>query len=151
MDTLAAPKPVSKMVKTLQTQSSTCLPPFVEEAATEAIKRGKSLMGDKIKVLEERKNIAAELINSWEDVSMIPPEGAFYVFIDIRKALEASNDYQATESLKFSSFLLENYHVAMVPGEAFGVPGFLRPSYAVANEKLIEGLNRLRQALDKIK
>jgi aspartate aminotransferase len=46
--------------------------------------------------------------------------------------------------------LLEAHHVAMVPGEAFGAPGFLRLSYAVADEQLIEGLKRLGEALKAV-
>ncbi len=148
---LAAPNPIAKMVRVLQTQSSTCLPPFVEAAATEALRRGPSLMADKIALLENRKNLAVELINSIEDVSMIPPEGAFYIFVDIRSALSKAQGYQNNNSVKFSGFLLEKYHVAMVPGEAFGVPGFLRLSYATSNDELKEGLRRLAQALQDIK
>ena len=148
---LAAPKEVARLVKILQTQSSTCLPPFIETAAVEAIKRGSALMADKMELLKERKNLAVELINSMEDVSMIPPEGAFYIFIDVQDALAKAAGYENADSFKFSSYLLEKHHVAMVPGEAFGVPGFLRLSYAASNEDLKEGLRRLSVALQEIK
>lgn len=148
---LAAPDPIAKMVRVLQSQSSTCLPPFIESAAVAALQRGRSLMADKMALLRERKNIAAELINSMDDVSMIPPEGAFYIFVDIRAALAKAKGYENSNSIKFSEFLLEKYYVAMVPGEAFGVPGFLRLSYATGHDQLKEGLKLLGQALKEIK
>ena len=148
---MAGPIAVAKLVKTLQTQSSTCVAPFVEAASIEALKRGPSLMADKMELLKERKNISEQLIKSMDDVSMIPPEGAFYIFIDIRQALSKAPGYEGDQSFKFSEYLLEKHHVAMVPGEAFGVPGFLRLSYAASQEQLEEGLGRLKTALDEVK
>ncbi|SMF78790.1 pyridoxal phosphate-dependent aminotransferase [Pseudobacteriovorax antillogorgiicola] len=148
---MAGPEPVAKLVKTLQTQSSTCLPPFIELASVEALKRGANLMADKMDLLKGRKNLAQELINSMEDVSMVPPEGAFYIFIDVRDALDKAPGYENHNSFKFSEYLLDTHHVAMVPGEAFGVPGFLRLSYATSDEELKEGLSRLAQALKDVK
>jgi aspartate aminotransferase len=81
---------------------------------------------------------------------MIPPEGAFYIFIDIREALSRAKDFANDNSLKFSEYLLEKYQVAMVPGEAFGVPGFLRLSYAVNEEDIEQGIARIGQALSSI-
>lgn len=108
-------------------------------------------MAEKMELLKERKTIAEELINSMEDVTMIPPEGAFYIFIDIRQALAKAPGYEGDQSFKFSEYILENHHVAMVPGEAFGVPGFLRLSYAASREQLEEGLSRLAKALSEVK
>lgn len=148
---MAGPAPVAALVKTLQTQSSTCLPPFIEAASVEALHRGQALMADKIQLLRQRKALAASLIEGIEDVSMIPPEGAFYIFIDIRGALGKAKGYEGSNSFKFSEYLLDTYHVAMVPGEAFGVPGFLRLSYAASQEELEQGLAYLAQALTDIK
>ena len=127
---MAGPEKVAKLVKTLQTQSSTCLPPFIEVAASEALKRF-DFMADKMNILKERRDLATGILAKFQDVSMIPPEGAFYIFIDIRQALDKANGYENHNSIKFSEYLLERHHVAMVPGEAFGVPGYLRLSYTL--------------------
>lgn len=144
---MAGPPAVAELVRTLQTQSSTCLPTFIEEAALKALQLGPSIMQENISLLKRRRDLAVKLLEAMPGVSMIPPRGAFYVFIDIRKVLAKSPLYSNDNSLAFSARLLESHHVAMVPGEAFGAPGFLRLSYAVHEDVLKEGLARLSQAL----
>ncbi len=148
---MAGPARVAELVRTLQTQSSTCLPAFVEEGALKALSLGPDLMKDKMQVLKGRRDLAVRLLQDIPDVDMIPPKGAFYVFIDIRKNLEKASAYKNHNSLAFSAALLEKHHVAMVPGEAFGAPGFLRLSYAVHEDVLTEGLRRLRVALQELR
>ncbi len=144
---MAGPSNVAALVRTLQTQSSTCMPPFVEAAAEEALRQGRKLMADKMVILKKRRDIAVTQLKRYPEISILPPNGAFYVYIDIRKVLAKSELYANDNSLDFSQKLLETYHVAMVPGEAFGTPGFVRLSYAVSEETLIEGLKRLGEAL----
>ncbi len=144
---MAGPAKVAEIVRTLQTQSSTCLPGFVEEGALKALSLGPLYMQDKMDLLKSRRDLAVRLLRDMPDVDMIPPTGAFYVFIDIRKVLAKSPLYSNDNSLAFSARLLETSHVAMVPGEAFGTPGFLRLSYAVHEDVLQEGLRRLSLAL----
>ncbi|MDQ3234340.1 MAG: pyridoxal phosphate-dependent aminotransferase [Pseudobdellovibrionaceae bacterium] len=147
---MAGPSQVAEMVRTLQTQSSTCLPAFVEEAAVKALSMGPDATRDKMGLLKSRRDMAIRLLREMPGVDMMPPNGAFYIFIDIRKVLAKSPLYANDNSLAFSAKLLEAHHVAMVPGEAFGAPGFLRLSYAVADEQLIEGLKRLGEALKAV-
>ncbi|MCX6130560.1 MAG: pyridoxal phosphate-dependent aminotransferase, partial [Proteobacteria bacterium] len=127
---MAGPPAVADIVRTLQTQSSTCLPPFIEEAALKALSLGAGVMKEKMSSLKGRRDLAIRLLSEMPGVSWLPANGAFYVFIDIRKVLAKSPLYANDNSLAFSAKLLEAYFVAMVPGEAFGVPGFLRLSYA---------------------
>ncbi|MFW7380377.1 MAG: pyridoxal phosphate-dependent aminotransferase [Oligoflexus sp.] len=149
---MAGPKPVAKLVKTLQSQSSTCLPPFIEDASIVALDHGRGVMADKFQVLQDRRDLAVKCLRDIPDVDMIPPEGAFYVFIDIRKNLQNSTHQVAKGgSFSFGEYLLEKYHVAMVPGEAFGVPGFLRLSYAVSEDDIRKGIEKLGQALASIR
>ncbi len=147
---MAGPPAVADLVRTLQTQSSTCLPMFVEEGALKALSIGPQLMQEKMQVLKHRRDMAVQLLSSIPGVAMIPPRGAFYVFVDIRKVLAKSPLYSNDNSLAFSARLLESHHVAMVPGEAFGTPGFLRLSYAVHEDTLKDGLARLREALASV-
>jgi aspartate aminotransferase len=144
---MAGPHPVAQLVRTLQTQSSTCLPPFVEAAAMEALRHGPGLMADKMQELRHRRDIAVKLLSAFPELDMLTPNGAFYIFIDLRKVLAKSALYANDNSLDFSQKLLETYHVAMVPGEAFGTPGFIRLSYAAHEDTLREGLTRLGEAL----
>lgn len=143
----AAPPTVAALVRTLQSQSSTCIPGFVEDAAIVALDQGPKLMGDKFKLLQERRNFAVKLLREMDGIRFVPPQGAFYIYADIRTLLRQSKAYKNDDSMGFSNFLLEKHQVAMVPGEAFGTKGFLRMSYAVNNNDLQEGLGRLNRAL----
>ena len=69
------------------------------------------------------------------------PQGAYYIFIDIRHFLKAGET-----SLTFSDRLLEQHLIAIAPGEAFGAPGYLRLSYAVNETALLDGIARLHKA-----
>ena len=53
-------------------------------------------------------------------------------------------------SEEFCNWLLENYYIAFVPGEVFGAPGYMRLSYALSDDELSEGLNRLEKAIKDI-
>ena len=75
-------------------------------------------------------------------VTCTAPEGAFYVFPNISAHLERRH---ADRHGRWPSSLLEREHVAVVPGEAFGAPGYLRISYATSLERIEEGLRRIER------
>ena len=92
-----------------------------------------------------RKLIVAEL-------SKIPgmhtptPQGAFYVYPDVTGLLNREwAGVTPTTSLELADLILEKAEVAVVPGEAFGPSGFLRLSYALGDEPLLEGVQRLQK------
>ena len=68
----------------------------------------------------------------------------------VRKALKKSDKFKDNDTLAFGEFLLLEHHIACVPGEAFGTPGFLRFSYATNDETIREGFKRLNTALNSI-
>jgi aspartate aminotransferase len=72
-------------------------------------------------------------------VTCTAPQGAFYVFPNI----SAHYNTEMPNDMVVSKLLLEREHVALVPGEAFGAPGFLRLSYATSLDRIDEGLRRL--------
>lgn len=146
----AAPMAVAKLVKSLQSHSSTCLPPFIETAAEWAMKQGPQIMKEKVDSLAARRDLALRELDKVDGVSYIKPQGAFYIFVDIREALEKSTKFEKTESLKFAEYLLETQYVAVVPGEAFQAPGYLRFSYAASENWIIDGISRLSKALSTI-
>jgi aspartate aminotransferase len=147
---VAGTGPAIKMVRDLQSHTSTCLPPFIEEAATFAIKQGKNLLTKEIEILNRRRRLAMSLLDGIKDVSYVEPHGAFYLFIDVRKALAGSNRFKDQNTMRFSEELLSEHHIAVVPGDAFGAPGFLRFSYATDDKSITEGLARLKKALQQI-
>lgn len=144
----AGPTRVMKMVRDLQSHSSTCLPPFIEEAATVAINAGKDLLRKEIGTLKDRRDLAVSLIKGMKGVKYAQPHGAFYVFIDVRDALRGAKE--KLDTFQLSDRLLMKQHIALVPGEAFGAPGFLRLSYATDEASIKEGLARLGKALQEL-
>lgn len=142
----AAPIPLAKLVRSLQSHSSTCLPGFIEDAAIAALNRGSALMADDVQLLKNRRDEAIRLLRNISGLKFVPPQGAFYIYMDVRDCLKDGR-FAPDETMAFSEFLLEKHHVAMVPGDAFGTKGFLRMSYAVNNNDLRVGIERLAQAL----
>lgn len=99
------------------------------------------------KVFDRRRVLAFDLLRSTPRVRVPRPTGAFYLFIDVRDALDGTLVFggePVRTSLQLSELLIERIDVAVVPGEAFGASGFLRFSYALDDEQLVEGLQRVR-------
>lgn len=89
---------------------------------------------------ENRKNYAVKAINDIENLSAFDPDGAFYLFINIKKF---SND-----SMQFCSDLIDKKGVALVPGLAFGMEGYVRFSFATSMGAIIEGINRIKDFVE---
>jgi aspartate aminotransferase len=78
------------------------------------------------------------------------PQGAFYLYVDISKTFGRTyNNIKITCALDFASALLENYLVAVIPGEGFGTKEFIRLSYATSLENIKEGLKRIKDFLNQ--
>lgn len=90
---------------------------------------------------EKRKNYIVKAINEIDGLSCYEPDGAFYVFINIKKV---SND-----SMKFCADLLEQKGVALVPGLAFGMEGYARFSFATSLDVIEEGVKRIKEFTQK--
>jgi aspartate aminotransferase len=144
----AGPSAIMKMVRDLQSHSSTCLPPFIEEAATYAISQGPNLLANELATLKKRRDMAASLAAKIPGVDFAAPQGAFYLFLDVREALQKAKS--KLDTFAFAERLLTEHHMAVVPGEAFGAPGFLRLSYATSESTISEGMDRLATALRNV-
>ena len=89
---------------------------------------------------EKRKNIAVASFNAIKGLSTIDPDGAFYLFVNIK---EVTND-----SMKFCADLLEQKGVALVPGLAFGTEGYVRFSFATDLATIQEGIKRIKEFVE---
>jgi aspartate aminotransferase len=144
----AGPQPVMKLVRDLQSHSSTCLPPFIEDAATYAISQGPALLRREIGILKQRRDLAVSLLRKIPNVKFAEPHGAFYILIDVRDALAKAKEKLDTFAL--GERLLLEQHIALVPGDAFGAPGYLRFSYTCDEATITAGLTRLGEGLAKL-
>lgn len=110
----------------------------------------------------ERMEAAVELLrNELPEVAFIEPKGAFYIFINIscvKEALEATADADglmpqsgtASYAMEFTMKLLNEKHVAIAPGTAFGKEGYVRIAYATDKDTLLEGLGRIRDLVKEL-
>lgn len=142
------PAAVVKAMDTIQSQETSC-PSSVSQAALIA-----ALDGPQECVAEMRKEFAArrELIVSRlraiPGVRLPNPEGAFYAFFDVTAYFgKTFGDRRVTDSLSFCTALLEQAHVNLVPGSAFGAEGFVRMSFATSRETIEAGIGRLKDWL----
>jgi len=98
-----------------------------------------------------RRKCVVEGLRAIPGVTCTEPGGAFYAFPNVSAHLGNSPSALAKNDTEFSQLLLEKAHVALVPGEAFGAPGFLRISYATSIERIEEGLRRIKYLLARAK
>ncbi len=138
----AAPLELAGMVRSLQSHSSTCIPGFIEDASVVALKAGRPLMSKDIERLKKRRDLAINYMRELGGLKFLVPQGAYYIFIDIRQHLK-----NGETTLQFSDRLLTEHYLALAPGEAFGAPGFLRISFAIDDATIIEGIQRLHKAI----
>ncbi len=144
----AGPASAMKLVRDLQSHSSTCIPPFIEDASTFALNSGNTLLKNEIEILKKRRDFAVSLLKQMPHLDYVAPHGAFYIFIDVRRALQKAK--KPTTAFELCEQLLLEHHVAVVPGDAFGAPGFLRLSYACDDATIKEGLLRIGRAAESL-
>ena len=142
---ISDPKLIKTIVK-IQGQSTSNICSLVQIAALEGLKGSLDFLEDNKKVFMKRRDLALEIISTWENVICPKPDGAFYLFPKIdfyfKKQIKNSTD--------LSAYLLEEAEVAVVPGAAFGDDRCIRLSYAVNENTLEFALNKIKKALDKL-
>ena len=134
---------VAKMNLLLQTTSS-CVSPFIQRAGIEAITGDQQHVKKMIKEYEVRRELLVAGLNSISGISCLKPGGAFYVFPNIKRTGMSDNE--------FVEFALKKANVAILPGSSFGVCGkdYVRFCYAISQDRIIEGVRRIKNALEII-
>jgi aspartate aminotransferase len=134
---MASPKlDLMKAMKKLQSQSTSNINSITQQAAIAGLDgRADADVEMMKKEFIKRRDLAVDMFNKIDGLSVLKPDGAFYLFVNISKV---SND-----SMKFCSELLEKGLVAVVPGIAFGSEGFFRFSFATDEQSIIDGINRI--------
>jgi aspartate/methionine/tyrosine aminotransferase len=97
---------------------------------------------------DRRRKRMLELLCAMPGVSCVEPHGAFYAFPSFAGALGRELGPRRPETtMELAEVILEEARVAVVPGEAFGAPGYMRLSYALGDDDLEEGLARIAKLL----
>jgi aspartate aminotransferase len=145
----AGPKEIIKAMEVWQSQSLTHITSFVQYAAIEALDGPREFVTHMRQMLNGNRKICLETLRAIPNITCAEPRGAFYCFPNVSafagKTDAGGNCLRSSQDI--CNYLLTTAHVATVPGEAFGAPGFLRISYACDVKKLQEGLRRMAEAL----
>ena len=144
----AANEEISKAMANYLSHSTSNPCTVSQYAALEAYTSKEDLVGKMQLAYTRRRKYFLERIEKIPGVSCLDPGGGFYVFMNIKPLLGRTiQGVQINSSAEFAQVLLEKGLVAVVPGEAFRAPGYIRWSYATSMENIREGLDRLEKFL----
>ncbi|ADQ14823.1 pyridoxal phosphate-dependent aminotransferase [Halanaerobium hydrogeniformans] len=144
---------INNMAK-IQSHTTSNVNTIAQYASAEALtnKDLDKIVNERRKIYEKRRDMLAELLDEIPFIKAIKPAGAFYFFIDISELLNKEiKGEKINDSLSFSDLLLKNGNVAVVPGIAFGMDNFIRLSFALSEEKIEEGLLRIKKFVNALK
>ncbi len=133
---------IAKMALLLQTTSS-CVTPFIQYAALEAITGNQDQVKVMVDEYKERRDLIVDGLNAIKGITCVRPGGAIYVFANIKGTGMTSDE--------FVDFVLNEAGVALLPGNNFGIygEGYIRMCCVTAKKDIIEGLRRMKVALEK--
>ena len=141
---LVAPRDVAEAVSNLQSHSCGNVDNVAQQAALVALTGPMGTVAAMREVFDRRRVTMHQMLSECEGVSCVEPEGAFYAFPSVKGLYGRRLGGRLVESsLDVVEAAIEQVRVAVVPGEAFGAVGYLRLSYALSDESLVEGVSRL--------
>ena len=147
---MAGPLAVAKAVTKLQGQTTSGISTIAQRAALAAYAGPQKCVEEMRVAFERRRDLVVRLASEIPGLKVNRPDGAFYLFPEVSaylgrrygdRVIETDND--------LCMYLLEEGHVATVSGSAFCLPGYIRLSYAAADEALVEAFGRIKEALAK--
>ena len=143
---MVGPDDAIKAAANLQSHLTSNVSNISQRAALEALTGPQGTVELMRQAFERRRSVIIEELNKIDGVVAPMPHGAFYAYADVRALLGRSwGGVRAETSLDLADIILEQAEVAVVPGEAFGPSGYLRLSYALGDEPLLEGIRRLQR------
>ncbi|TLP94551.1 pyridoxal phosphate-dependent aminotransferase [Nesterenkonia salmonea] len=145
---MVGPSDVIKAATTLQTHLTSNVANVSQRAALAAITGPTEPVEQMREAFDRRRKTIVEKLNRVAGFETPVPQGAFYAYVDARGALNQEIDGSTpTSTTELAELILEKAKVAVVPGEAFGPSGYLRLSYALGDEDLVEGIERIEKLL----
>lgn len=145
---MAGPKDVIKAASNMQSHATSNVDNIAQRAALAAVSGPLDAVVMMREAFDHRRRTMVRMLNGIEGVTCLEPEGAFYAFPNFEGVLGRSiGGNQVQTTLDLAAAILDVAQVAIVPGEAFGAPGYVRMSYALGDSDLVEGIERMTQAL----
>jgi aspartate aminotransferase len=144
---LAPARIIGAMMK-LQSHSTSNPTSIAQKAAVEAMRGPQDSISEMLAEYRRRRDFVVERLRAIPGVTIVTPKGAFYAYPNISVAYGSG---RVKNSMQFSTALLEEAHVAVVPGEAFGTQDHVRISYATSMGELERGLDRIEKFIDSLR
>ncbi len=143
---MVGPADAIKGAANLQSHLSSNVSNISQRAAIEALNGPQDAVAEMRTAFDRRRKLIVSELSKIEGMHVPTPQGAFYVYPDVTGLLNRTwGGVTPTTSLELADLILEKAEVAVVPGEAFGPSGFVRLSYALGDEPLLEGVQRLQR------
>ncbi len=139
------PADLIKAMKKIQSQSTSNPTSISQVAAQAALEGPQDCIAEMNKAFKERHDYVVDRLNKIPGFACLPADGTFYVFPSVQEALDKLDGIDT--DVAFSEYLIEQAGVALVPGSAFGAPGYVRISIATGMDKLSAALDRIEKAL----
>jgi aspartate aminotransferase len=137
----AGPKELIRGMAAIQSQSTTNACSISQAAATAALNGDQASVRAMCQEFKARHDIVQPMIDAIDGIHCAPSDGAFYLFADVTDAV---NRKRLSDDVAFCEALLDDTGVALVPGTAFGAPGYVRISFAASLETLNDAIARIK-------
>jgi aspartate/methionine/tyrosine aminotransferase len=143
---MIGPTDVVKAAANLQSHLTSNVCNVAQAAALAAVSGPLDAVVRMREAFDRRRRTIVEMLSAIDGVSCPEPQGAFYAYPSVKGLLGREIGGQAaSDSAALANLVLEQAEVALVPGEAFGSPGYFRLSYALGDDDLVEGVSRLQR------
>ena len=147
---MIGPKDVIKAATNLQSHLTSNVSNVSQRAAIAAVTGDLAAVHKMGEAFDRRRKLIVSLLNEIPGFSCPTPTGAFYVYPSVKGVLgKTIRGKTPTTSAELATLILEEVEVAAVPGEAFGPSGYLRFSYALGDEDIVEGIGRIKKLIEE--
>ncbi|WP_436737289.1 pyridoxal phosphate-dependent aminotransferase [Streptomyces sp. BBFR102] len=145
---IIGPKDIVKAATNLQSHATSNVSNVAQAAALAAVSGDLSAVERMREAFGRRRRTIVRMLGEIDGVVCPEPEGAFYAYPSVKGLLgKEIRGRRPQTSVELAALILEEVEVAVVPGEAFGTPGYLRLSYALGDDDLVEGVSRMQKLL----
>jgi aspartate aminotransferase len=143
----AGPRPIIQAMANLQSQSTSNPTSIAQVAAQAALEGPQDFVREQCQVFKQRHDLVYRRLNQIKGVKCLAAQGAFYIFPNMEEVISGLRGMGGDIAL--AEYLLERVGLALVPGSAFGAPGYMRLSFATSMENLEAAMDRLEGLLGK--
>jgi aspartate aminotransferase len=140
----AGPKEIIGAMQKLQSQSTSNPCSIAQAAAVAAFIGPQDCISEMLKIYKKRHDFVYSKLQDIPGISCIKSSGTFYIFFNVQEVLQKNTQYKT--DLELGEYLINN-GIALVPGTAFGMPGYMRLSFAASEDTLQKGLDKLNSAI----